>query len=122
MEITTLGDHNLVEHDELDLPQTQTVDDAQLQLQDQLRNSRFRKKVSSSEIYDPPKHLLQLPKSKAVSFIGIGNTPLILEAIEESPNSRPVQGKIDNEMKDVGFTHMIEANMQQNQNADEDPD
>ena len=60
-----------------------------------------------------------------MSFIGLGNTPLILEAIEESPNSRPsgvlVQGagNLDEKMKDVGFSHMLQATMHHSPRQDD---
>ena len=46
-----------------------------------------------------------MPKTKAVSFID--KNPLILEAIEESPNSRPHTGMLDT--SDEGFSRIVEA-------------
>ena len=93
MEITLEQNSNSIEQEMLDLPQTQTVEDNQLQKQLAQENQFIvlkRRKQSSSEIYDSPQQnqQLQLPKNKAVSFID--KNPLFLEPIEESPNSRPL--------------------------------
>jgi len=87
---------------ENDLPQTQTVDDIQLQKPKLKRQSQS--KTVCPELYDASH--LALPKNKAVSFID--KNPSVLEAIEESPASRLHQ-KID-EDTDLNFEKLMQQN------------
>ena len=98
MEVTLDRNSNSVDHEILDVPITQTVEDSQLGMSDtgapamlkkdnKVKSTLIRdiRKMGSAELVDS--HHLTLPKSKAVSFIDKNH--MILESIEESPGSRP---------------------------------
>ena len=65
------------------------------------------KKMGQVELYDAPHLNLQLPKSKAFSFIDKNTMiPMILESIEESPGSR-AQIRID-KTRDLNFEQLVQ--------------
>ena len=119
---------NIDQNEINDLPITQTVEDSQLvkpaaTMVDLKLSNRQKaptqafRKINSEELTDACN--LSLPKTKAVSFINKSrDNYMILEAIEESPSSRPHQ-RIE-ESKDLNFGLL--ANLSPTHQMDVDDD
>ena len=108
-----------------DLPIIETVDDSHLvkpTRAEKASSGRYKhptlfRKISSMEVSDS--NHLQLPKAKAASYI-IPNQ-MILESIEESPNSRPNRRNIE-ESKDLNFEMLANTSPTNGMEVDQDED
>ena len=110
MEITLERFSNSNDQEILDVPITQTVDDAQLGFpQDRItlgikgKSTLQFKRGNNDSLINGDSGTLQLPKCKAVSFIDKNH--MILESIDESPGATPTL-KLKDDME-LNFENMV---------------